>query len=209
MSDGRKGSTQESDVSSAVILAGGRSSRMGMPKAMLPFAGQPLIRHIVGKLQSLFTDIVVVASPGQALPAMPVTVVHDEVAYQGPVGAIRYGLQAVQAEWAFVTSCDSVFLSTALIAYLLGERGDFDVVVPRWDHRLQPLVALYRKTVIPVLATQLANNELQAMQLFDRVKTRYVEENEIRRFDPEGGTFFNMNRPEDYDEALTRWFSRN
>lgn len=194
---------------SAVILAGGRSSRMGTPKCMLPFDGEPLILHIVRKLQPLFTDIVVVASPGQALPPMPVTVVHDAVAYQGPVGGIYYGLRAVNSEWAFVTSCDSAFLNMALISYLVAERVDFDVVVPRWDNRLQPLLAMYRKTVVPFLAKQLANGELRPVHLFDKVSTRYVDEHEIRRLDPQGQSFFNMNRPEDYADALTRWSEKS
>jgi molybdenum cofactor guanylyltransferase len=198
-----------SDVLSAVILAGGRSSRMGTAKAMLLFDGEPLILHIVRKLQPLFTDIVVVAAPGQSLPPMAVTVVHDDVAYQGPLGGIRYGLQAVKGEWAFVTSCDSAFLSVALISYLISERGDFDIVVPRWKDRLQPLVAMYRTTVIPSLDRQLANGELSVVQLLAKVRTRYLEESEIHRLDPYGESFFNMNRPEDYAEALTRWPSKN
>jgi molybdopterin-guanine dinucleotide biosynthesis protein A len=192
-------------VLSAVILSGGRSSRMGTPKCMLPFDGEPLIQHIVRKLQPLFTEIVVVASPGQPLPPLPVTVVHDTVAYQGPVGGIYYGLGTVTSEWAFVTSCDSAFLNMALVSYLVSQRVDFDVVVPRWDNRLQPLVAMYRKTVVSLLEKQLADGELRPVHLFDKVSTRYVDEHEIRRLDPEGQSFFNMNRPEDYAEALTRW----
>jgi molybdopterin-guanine dinucleotide biosynthesis protein A len=78
----------------AIVLAGGRSSRMGRPKAMLAFDNEPLIVHIVATLQRLFPEVVVVAAPGQDLPGMPVTLVRDDVAYQGPVGGICYGLRA-------------------------------------------------------------------------------------------------------------------
>jgi molybdopterin-guanine dinucleotide biosynthesis protein A len=189
----------------AVILAGGRSSRMGTPKALLPFDNEPLIVHLVRRLQPLFGSIVVVAAPGQALPQMPVSIVHDEVAHQGPVGGICYGLRAVQDDRAFVTSCDSAFLNTSLVAHLMSLLGEADVVVPRWGERLQPLVAVYRTSVVPVLERQLADGELRPVTLFERVRTRYVEEPEIRRFDPAGDSFFNMNRPEDYEEALRRW----
>jgi molybdopterin-guanine dinucleotide biosynthesis protein A len=67
---------------SAIVLMGGKSSRMGQPKALLLFDGEPLIAHIVRTLKSLFGDIVVVAAPGQELPPLPVTLVRDEVAYQ-------------------------------------------------------------------------------------------------------------------------------
>lgn len=189
----------------AVILAGGRSSRMGTPKALLPFDGEPLIVHLVRKLQPLFSRIVVVAAPGQELPGMPVTIVHDEVAHQGPVGGICYGLRAVEDAFAFVTSCDSAFLNTSLIAHLVSRIEHADVVVPRWDGRLQPLVAVYRTSLVPILEGQLAAGELRPVSLFERVRTQYVEEAEVRRFDPAGDSFFNMNRPEDYEEALRHW----
>ena len=76
----------------AIVLAGGRSSRMGTPKALLLFDGEPLIVHVVATLRRLFAEVVVVAAPGQSLPSMPVTLVRDEVEYQGPVGGIYYGL---------------------------------------------------------------------------------------------------------------------
>jgi molybdopterin-guanine dinucleotide biosynthesis protein A len=189
----------------AIILAGGRSSRMGSPKALLPFDDEPLIVHIVRRLQPLFGDIVVVAAPGQDLPSMPVTLVRDDVAYQGPVGGIYYGLQAARKEAAFVTSCDSAFVVPSLISHLLSLSAGCDVVVPRWENRYQPLLAVYRKTVLPCLADQLAKQELRPVFLFDKVRTRVVDEGEIRQFDPDGASFFNMNSPEDYQHALSRW----
>lgn len=189
----------------AVILAGGRSSRMGRAKALLPFDGEPLILHIVRRLQPLFGRIVVVAAPGQELPALPATIVRDEVSHQGPVGGICYGLRAVEDPFAFVTSCDSAFLNRSLAAHLVSRIEGAEAVVPRWGGRLQPLVAVYRTSVVPALERQLANGELRPVTLFERVRTHYVEEDEIRRFDPAGDSFFNMNRPEDYEEASRRW----
>ncbi len=189
----------------AIVLAGGRSSRMGRPKALLPFGGEPLISHIVTTLGALFGDVVVVASPGQDLPATPVTLVHDDVAFQGPVGGICYGLRAARGEICFVTSCDSAFLNTSLIAHLVSRMPEHDVVVPHWEGRLQPLHAVYRRTVLPLLEDQLARGELRPVHLFGRVRTLRIDEDEVRRFDPEGASFFNLNTPEDYAEALKRW----
>jgi molybdopterin-guanine dinucleotide biosynthesis protein A/molybdopterin converting factor small subunit len=189
----------------AVVLAGGRSSRMGTPKALLPFDDQPLIVHIVAALQRLFAEIVVVASPGQELPTMPVTLVRDEVAFQGPVGGIYYGLTAAGGDVSFVTSCDSAFLHSPLISHLVSQISQHDVVVPHWEGRFQPMHAVYRKTVVPFLEGQLARGELRPVYLFDKVRTRRIDEEEVQRFDPEGSSFFNMNTPEDYAEALKRW----
>ena len=189
----------------AIVLAGGKSSRMGTSKALLRFDGEPLIVHVVATLRRLFDEVVVVAAPGQDLPAMPVTLVRDGVAYQGPVGGICYGLGAGRGEVAFVTACDSAFLNPRLISHLLSQIPEHDVVVPHWQGRLQPLHAVYRRTVLPLLEGQLARGELRPVYLFDKVRTRTVDEDEIRLFDADGSSFFNMNTPEDYAEALTRW----
>ena len=190
---------------SAVILAGGKSSRMGRPKALLPFDNEPLIVHIVRALKSMFAEAVVVAAPDQELPPLPATVVRDDVPYQGPVGGIYYGLKAAEGEFCFVTSCDVAFTNLALISYFISHISNYDVVVPYWQERFQPLHAVYRRSVVPLLKEQLERGELRPIYLFDKVRTRKIGEDEIRCLDPEGLSFLNMNTPEDYEEALRRW----
>ena len=195
---------EASDATSAIILAGGKSSRMGRPKALLPFDGEPLIAHIVRSFKELFADVVVVIAPDQVLPALPVTVVRDEVAYRGPVSGIYHGLNAAKGEASFVGSCDIPFLNLSLISHLVSQVHNHDVVVPYWAGRYQPLFALYRKNVVPFLRDQLRRDELRPIFLFDKVRTRKIDEAEIRRFDPEGLSFLNMNTPADYQAALQR-----
>lgn len=178
---------------------------MGRHKALLPFDDRPLIAHIVSRLLGLFPRTVVVAAPAQELPELPVPVVRDDVPFQGPVGGILYGVRAAGAELSFVTSCDSAFLDTRVIEFLLEQTTDRDVVVPQWQGRLQPLHAIYRASVLPLLEAQLARGDLRPVHLYDSVRTRVVSEEEVRRLDPEGASFFNMNTPEDYADALVRW----
>jgi molybdenum cofactor guanylyltransferase len=189
----------------AVVLTGGKSSRMGRPKALLPFDGEPLIIHIVRHLKRVFAETVVVAAPEQELPLLPVALVRDQVAYQGPVSGIYRGLKAATKEICFVTSCDAPFLDLALISHLLSEISDCDVVVPFWQERFQPLHAIYRRSVAPLLHEQLERGELRPIFLYDKVRTRKVHEDEIRTLDPEGMSFLNMNSPADYDSALQLW----
>jgi molybdopterin-guanine dinucleotide biosynthesis protein A len=196
------------DDFTAVILAGGKSSRMGRPKALLPFGNEPLIAHLVRRLEHKFTLVVVVASPEQELPPLPAKVVRDEIAYQGPVGGIYYGLKAAIGTGAFVTSCDAAFLNLPLISFLTSQILNHDVVVPHWQDRFQPLHAVYRTSVVSLLKEQLDRRELRPIFLYDKVRTRKVGEEEIRRFDPEGLSFFNMNAPEDYARALILWQQR-
>jgi molybdenum cofactor guanylyltransferase len=189
----------------AVVLTGGKSSRMGRPKALLLFDDEPLIVHLVRALRGMFAETVIVAAPDQELPDLPVTLVRDEVAYQGPVGGIYYGLKVASGEFCFVTSCDVPFLNPALISHLTAQISRYDVVVPFWENRFQPLHAVYRTTVLPLLKAQLDRGELRPIYLFDKVQTCKVDEAVIRRFDPEGLSFLNMNTPADYEHALQRW----
>ncbi|MFQ5859282.1 MAG: NTP transferase domain-containing protein, partial [Anaerolineae bacterium] len=159
----------------------------------------------VRTLERLFAETIVVAAPEQALPPLPVMLVRDEVAYQGPVGGIHYGLRATSREIGFVTSCDVPFLNPPLISYLTRQISSYDVVVPYWQGRFQPLHAVYRRVVVPLLQEQLEREELRPISLYKRVRTREISEEEVRRFDPEGLSFLNMNTPEDYQAALRRW----
>jgi len=182
---------------------------MGRPKALLPFAGEPLIAHVVRSLKAMFAEAVVVAAPEQELPELPAVLVRDEVAYQGPVSGIYHGLRASTKEVCFVTSCDAPFLNPALIAHLLSQISDYDVVVPYWHERFQPLHAVYRASVAPLLKNQLERGELRPILLYNKVRTRNIPDDEIRSHDPEGLSFLNMNSPEDYDAALELWSKRN
>jgi molybdopterin-guanine dinucleotide biosynthesis protein A/molybdopterin converting factor small subunit len=222
---------QPSAGAAAVVLTGGKSSRMGRPKALLPFDGEPLIVHTVRKLEHLFSEIIVVAAAGEQFvelssllrsqPDQPnelsepnkpnepkVTLVRDQVAYQGPVAGIYYGLQEAHGAIGFVTSCDVPFIDLRLISYLISQITNYDVVVPYWQERFQPLFAVYRREVAPLLKDQLERGELRPISLYKKVRTREVGPDEIRRFDAEGLSFLNMNSPEDYQAALKRWRER-
>jgi molybdopterin-guanine dinucleotide biosynthesis protein A len=190
---------------SAIVLAGGRSSRMGSPKALLPIYGTPLILHIIRALRRRFADILIVAAPDQELPPLPARIVRDEVAYQGPLGGLYYGLRAARGNVSFVISCDVVFINLPLISHLIEKMGRFDVVVPTWQGRLQPLHAVYRSGLAALAKRLLDLGELRPVSLYDMVPTLKTEEEEIRQFDPEGLCFFNINTPDDYQAALARW----
>jgi molybdopterin-guanine dinucleotide biosynthesis protein A len=192
---------------SAIVLAGGKSSRMGSPKCLLPFDGEPLIAHLVRRLRRLFAEVIVVAAPDQELPPLAVKIVRDEVAFQGPVGGIYYGLQAASAEVCFVTACDVPFLHLPTVEFLLAALGAADVAVAHWDGRLQPLFAVYRRSVLPFLKQQLAAGELRPTLLYEKVATRILSAAELSGADPQGLSFININLPQDYQSALRRWRS--
>ena len=187
----------------AIVLAGGKSSRMGRPKAFLPWGDEPLLTSIVTRLRTAFEEVRVVAAPDQPLPPVDIPVVRDRIAHRGPLGGMADGMAAVTASAVFVTSCDSAFLNVALVRHLVGRLEAADAVVPRWYGRVQPLHAVYRR--VPALAAAealLARGDLRATALLDTLTVCWIDDEEIREFDVDGLSFSNINTPEDYEQAL-------
>jgi molybdopterin-guanine dinucleotide biosynthesis protein A len=191
---------------SAIILAGGRSSRMGRPKATLRLGGVTLIERTVAELAHGFDDIVVVAAPeseGIELPALgAVTIVHDGDAYQGPVGALARGLRAARHEVAFACSCDLPMMRCEAASWLCSLLGGYDAVIPDIGERLQLLHAVYRRRCAVALDAMLARGEHRLSAVAEAVNAHIVSEAEYRRVDPDALSCFNINTPEDYARAL-------
>jgi molybdopterin-guanine dinucleotide biosynthesis protein A len=184
---------------------------MGRPKSALLFDGEPLVAHLLRRLAGVFPEIVVVRATDQEVPLpldVAVSVAKDAVADQGPVAGICAGLAAVRRPLAFVVACDIPFLEPRLGAWMVAQAEGHDVVVPEWEGRLNPLQAVYRTRVLPLLEEQLAAGQRRLVDLYDRVTVRRVSEAEIRAIDPDGLTFLNMNTPEEYDRALNLWRER-
>lgn len=191
-------------AASALVLAGGRSSRMGRDKALLPIGHATLIERLLAALSPRFADIVVIASPAQELPPIDARIVRDDIAYDGPAAGLAAGLRTMRNEVAFVTSCDGLGVHLPLVEFLLEEAADHDAVLPVWDGRPQPLRAVYRRTALGPLEQQLALGSRRLLDLFDAIRVRHVGEDEIRRFDAYGDSFVNLNTPADYAEARRR-----
>lgn len=193
-----------SDSVSAIILAGGRSSRMGRAKAALKFGSSTLLERVVAEMKRVFDDIVVVASPTDLVEIAGVRTIHDHAEYDGPVGALERGTVAATNEIAFACSCDVPFVSSDLARALVGMLGDHDAVIPHVDGKLQTLHAVYRKKCAKVLATMGGKGEHRLNEIVNVAKVRVVPEDEIRALDPKADmrSFFNVNTPEDYQRAL-------
>jgi molybdenum cofactor guanylyltransferase len=190
----------------AIVLVGGQSSRMGRPKAALDFGGMPLLTRIVIELKRRFDEIVIVAAPASAwqphIEVAGVKIVHDESAFAGPLDALRRGLDAIEHQVAFACSCDLPLLSSGFAAALVGMLEDFDAVIPEVGGKLQPLHAVYRKQCARKIEMQVAGGEKRLMAIAAAVNARKVDEDEVRKIDPQLLSFFNVNTPEDYRRAL-------
>ena len=191
---------------SGIVLAGGMSRRLGRDKAVEPFGGEPLITRVIGRLNALATETVVVVNNearGGELPLPSDTrVAVDIYPDSGSLGGIFSGLTAANSDWGFVVACDMPFLNTGLIAHMLTLRKDYDAVVPLLDGYPEPTHAAYSKACLPHIERRLKAGQLKIAGFFDDVRVRYVSESEIHGFDAERLSFFNVNRLDDLQRAL-------
>ena len=189
-----------------IVLAGGQSSRMGRPKAWLPFAGETMLPRIVRLLGEAVDPIVVVAAPDQDLPPLAngVLTVRDEQPGRGPLQGLAAGLATLQgrADAAYVSSCDVPFLRPAFVRRLIDLLGDSQICVPKVGEYHHPLAAVYRVEVLDTVRRLLAENRLRPFFLFDAVPTRVVESAELADVDSIFQTLRNLNTPEEYEQAL-------
>src|SRR4051794_12519927 len=153
-----------------IVLCGGRSSRMGRPKAWLPFGGELMLPRVVRILREVVEPVVVVAAPGQDVPPLPseVEIVRDEVGGKGPLGGLVAGLAALEgkADAAYLSSCDVPFLRPEFVARVVALLGDAAVAVPRVGDYFHPLAAAYRLSVHDEVTKLLAADRLRPVFLF-------------------------------------------
>jgi len=192
-------------TSGAIVLCGGKSTRMGTSKALLPFGPETMLQRVVRLLETVVSPIVVVAAVDQALPELPrqVIVTHDEQEERGPLEGLRAGLKALPAhvEAAYVTSCDVPLLEPGFVREMLDLANGFDIAVMEIDGFPHPLSAVYRRAVLSRVEELLAADRLRPVFLFDSVRTRRVAPDEITT-DPDLRTLRNLNTREDYRQAL-------
>ena len=198
----------------AIILCGGKSSRMGRDKATLPFGPELMLQRIVRLLSEEVDSsaIVVVSAKGQILPPLPpeIRVACDENPGRGPLEGLAAGLKAMpdHVEAVYATSCDVPLMATSFVRAIFDHLGDHEIAVPVEGQFHHPLAAVYRPRVLAVVQQLLAANKLRPRFLFDEVDTMEVDVESLRVFDPTLLTLMNLNHPEDYEKALKQLENR-
>ena len=195
-----------------IVLAGGRSSRMGRDKASLVFDGETLLQRTVRALAAVVDEIIVVRAPGASLPAIgalrascPIVEVADPVEGEGPLVGIAAGLEAARAPVAIVVGVDMPFLQPLLLR-LLAERvrAGSRWVLPIAERRPQPLCSAFARDALDVLRAHIAAGDRAPMTVAaDLGMTRLAPE-AWRVADPEGLSFMDVDTPEDFAAALAR-----
>ena len=204
-------------TSAAIVLAGGRSTRMGREKAALDWHGSTLLRRAVGIVaRCVDGPVVVVRAAGQSLPPLPpgVELTTDEREARGPLQGIAAGLRTLagRAEIVFVTGVDAPLLHPALVAHVIASlRAQDDVALPHAHGFPHPLAAAYRSaTIAPLIAEQLAHDRLGTRPLLQRCRVRHLDaaallaDRAVAALDPELHSLDNLNEPGEYDAARRR-----
>lgn len=186
-----------------IILAGGRSRRMGRDKALLPLPGDnqsTFISHQAALLAAFCDEVVLVARNEEqaahcVLPG--VTVVIDQVPEVGPLMGLYSGLRSMQATHALAVAVDMPFVQPALIAFLLSFPRDDALLVPVVDDVPQVLLSVYPRSLLPTIETCLHAGERGPRALLKAARVRYIEEEQLRQVDPQLRSFVNLNTPQD------------
>jgi molybdenum cofactor guanylyltransferase len=193
-------------TAAGIVLCGGKSTRMGTSKALLPFGPETMLQRVVRLLGEVVSPIVTVAAADQPLPALPaeVIVTRDERHGRGPLEGLRAGLRALPdgVEKAYVTSCDVPLLVPAFVEQMIELAAGYDVAVMEIDGFAHPLSAIYSRATLPHIEQLLADDRLRPLFLFEKVTTRRVTPGEMTS-DPDLLTLRNLNTPQDYEDALT------
>ena len=200
---------------SGVILAGGKSRRMGKDKAFLEVGGRMLIQRVLDVVTALCDDVVIVTNTPERYAPFGARLVRDIFPGAGALGGLYTGLHAARHARSVVVACDMPFLNRGLLQYMADLAREFDAVIPalgsvrpdlsdtsnarKWG--LHPLHAVYGKACLMPIERAIQQGDLRVIAFLPEVRVRFVGPEEVERFDPEGRSFFNANTPEELAQA--------
>lgn len=189
-----------------VVLAGGRSRRLGLDKGLVRFGGVPLLRIVVERVAQVCREVVVAVDrpdryEGLGLPAR---LVADESPGLGPLSGLQVGLRTCRTEHVLVAACDLPFLNMELLRHMARLPRSYQALVPWRDGRWQPLHAIYARSCLEAVDAMAAGGG-SMQELLGRLNVRRLDEEEMDRLDPDGLSLLNLNERSDLDRARGLW----
>ena len=186
-----------------ILLAGGKSRRMGEDKRHLVVGEQTLLERGLAVLRSTFQDVLVVIAQDSSPLGVDARVVRDLVPDCGSLGGLYSGLMQATTPWVFVVACDMPFLNQTVIAQFTSRKATADIVMAKLDARLHPMHALYGKQCLPVLEQMVLVRQLKIQEMVSQssLRVRYVTEADLLTIDPSGRSFYNVNTLADLEAA--------
>lgn len=185
------------------ISAGGQSSRMGTDKSFVEVAGQPIIDRVMSRVADLGQrETILITNQPEDYAHLGLPMYPDVMPGKGSLGGIYTALHYSTQPHTLVVACDMPFLNEDLLRYMLNLIDDtVDVMVPRVDKYPQGLHAIYSQACLRPIKEQLDADRLKVIGFYGKVRVRYLDEDDYKRFDPGGRAFMNINTPGDLEEA--------
>src|ERR671923_2138423 len=193
-----------------VILAGGKSRRMGRDKAFLPFGNGLLIGRVIEVVQRVTADVILITNTPEQYQRFGLPMFADVIAEAGSLGGIYTGLVSTKTPYSLCLACDMPFVKPAFLRFLCETAAEADVVIPRNAEDFQPLCAVYSQVCREPIRQKIEASRLKITGFFDQVRVRIIEGELLARYDPHDIMFFNANTPEEYEQArrMLREFER-
>lgn len=181
-----------------IILAGGKSSRMGRNKAFLEWEGRPLIERTLDIFTSVFAEVLISANNPELYSQYDLKVVPDNFLEMGPMGGLEACLKVAKYEYSFFAACDMPFLEEEVIRFMAAQLGDEKILVPKIQEKIHPLHAFYHRDCQKELEAHLQDGHLKMTEFVKGNNTKYLTEGELGEFPNICQVLTNMNTPEDF-----------
>lgn len=183
-----------------IVLAGGKSSRMGQNKALMLWQGQPLIQRSLEVLRLVFSEIIISSNTPELYREFGEKVVPDRFQDCGPLGGLHACLQVSRFDFSFFVACDMPFLDPEVIRFLAAFTEGYSVVIPDVAGGLHPLHAFYHKNCLPIIEKNLEAKCFKILEIYKECPVRYVYEEEFYGFPQIKRVFANINTPQEWKE---------
>lgn len=183
----------------AIILAGGKSTRMGFDKQEIKIGGKLIVDYLAEKLEKHFSQIIVVTKTPDLYRGKPYTLCQDTYKNSGPLAGIHAGLKVTKSQAAYIMACDMPNINHAYIAYIIEkfESTQAPGLVTAYDTYIEPLAAIYSKSLLPVIEKKLETKDLKIKKLVEEEDFIKISKKEVQALDPELKIFKNLNYQKD------------
>ncbi|MDD3471233.1 MAG: molybdenum cofactor guanylyltransferase [Syntrophaceae bacterium] len=192
----------------AVILAGGKASRMGgINKALLKIKGKTIIEREIAILDSLFPEIIIITNSPEDYKFLGKPTFRDIIPGKGSLGGLYTGLMSAKNPYSFFVACDMPFLNSDIIKVLVENIKRHDIVIPKINGHFEPIHAIYSKRCLPFIKKLVLSDSLKILSVLDQVDVLEIPVNEIIQMDPDLDFIMNVNTPEDLKKATAKTVS--
>lgn len=162
----------------AIILAGGKSTRMGQDKGLMLFDGKPMIEHIINTVNPIVNNIIIITN-NKKYTQFGHPIYADIYTAKGPLAGIHAGLSNSTTSLNFVLSCDTPFINQALLNLLKNNYNNEDVIIPKKENDTHPLIGIYNKSCLDILKNELANNRLKLKLAIQKMDFKIIDANQF------------------------------